>query len=292
MEESSGIVTQNQKQLLRRKIKLSTIIIWAVFILVVVICLRVGTQSQRINNEIILMAVADELGKDSRNLTKADYLNLKELDLSSSMITDIKLLKKFPNLQKLNLSKTPSEITTIPPAWEIVLRRWGLKKKTARKQLDLKPLEKLHNLETLILREAAFKSLEPIANLKSMKELDLQFTKISNFGPLQGLTNLERLNLNFTGFLDTGLLVNLINLQELEIRNTLVTKIEPLTGLTNLKTLNICGTEIEDIEPVNSFKNLQLLNIISCNRIPYWQIEDLQKTFPNLKIINRYGMGY
>ena len=290
MQEPSEIVKDSEKQPTRRKLRLSTIIIWTVFVLVVVLCLRVGTQSQRINREIILIAAADQLGKDSHDLTKSDFLSLKELDLSNSMISDIGLLKKFPNLKKLDLSKTPSEITSITPKWKIMLAKLRLIKISSRKKINLSPLKKLHNLQILILREAGFQNLKPLVQLTNLKELNLQATEITDFEPLKELTNLQNLNLNFTELSDLGILKNLTNLQELEIRDTSVSDIESIKGLTNLKMLNLVGTPITSLKSIKSLKNLQSLNIISCKNITNDQVEDLQNALPNLKIITRYGM--
>ena len=190
MQEPSEIVQDSEKQPTRRKLRFSSIIIWTVFVLVVVFSLRVGTQSQRINRELILIAAGDQLGKDSQELTKTDYLNLEELDLSSSMITDIKMLKKFSNLQKLDLSKTPSEITSILPKWKIMLAKLRLIKISSRKKIDLGPLKKLHKLQILILREASFQNLKPVAQLTNLKELNLNFTELSDLKFLKNLTNL------------------------------------------------------------------------------------------------------
>ncbi len=290
MDKPSKIDKDIQKRLFRRKMRLSTIIIWTIFIIIVVLSLRVGTQSQRINREIILMAAADQLDKDSHELTKSDYLILKELDLSSSMITDIGLLKKFPNLQKIDLSKTPIEVISLPK-WKIMLAKLPFIKISSRKKINLSPLKKLHSLETLILRETNFQNLKSIAHLTNLKELNLRGTDVSDLEPLKELTYLQSLDLSLTEISDIRFLNNLKNLQGLEIRNTQVSNIEPIKGLINLRTLNLLGTPVKNLEPVKSLKNLQSLNIIACRYITNEQVADLQKSLPNLKIITRYGMS-
>ena len=171
----------NEKEYSKRRFRLSSIIIWTVLIVVVVLSFLTNSQTQRINNEIILLSVADQLGKNISQLTDTDYAKITRLDLSHSAATDISLLKKFPNLLNLDLGNTPLELDNTPPQWKIVLARWHILKIDQRGKIDLSPLKKLRNLQKLNLCNANIKSTKPLAYLTNLKELILPSTEISDF---------------------------------------------------------------------------------------------------------------
>jgi Leucine-rich repeat (LRR) protein len=228
--QSSEVKKHKKKSPLPR-FRLSTIIIWTVFIVVVVLSFLTNSQSQRINNEIILIAAADQLGRDITDLTKTDYTKITRLDLSESAVTNIRLLKKIPNLHDLDLSNTPLQINKTPQ-WKIILARWHILKINNRDTIDLSPLKKLKNLHRLNLSNASIKSVKPLAYLTNLGDLELSTIETSDFKFLKGLSNLWRLNLS----------------------SCQISDIEPLKNLKNLMILEANYTQISDIEPLNTRK--------------------------------------
>ena len=117
----------------RRRFRISKIIIWSALVVAVVLKVLIGSVSGRINGTIIRITAADQLGKDYAELTKSDYMKIEELDLSGSSVTDISLVKKFPNLQKIDLSDTPAEIGFLRSRWVAVFARLGIRISTKKK---------------------------------------------------------------------------------------------------------------------------------------------------------------
>ena len=107
------------------------------------------------SKEIICEAVAKQLNKDSNKITDEDFAAVERLDLSRKGVYDIKLLRKFKNLEELNLSYIPLHSPDIPK-WMAVMGRLhiiGLYKMYSKSyknkyMIDLSPLENLSHLKT------------------------------------------------------------------------------------------------------------------------------------------------
>ncbi|MCK4629392.1 MAG: leucine-rich repeat domain-containing protein, partial [Sedimentisphaerales bacterium] len=190
-------------------------------------------QAETSDADLIRGAIAEQLKKNSQDVTAKDIGNITELNLSYIKISDISLLAGLTNLQELWLSGT--SVT------------------------DIRLLAGLTKLQRLHLTETAVKNITPLEGLKNLQELLLNGTSVTDIRLLAGLTNLQTLELTRTGVTDIRPLAELTNLQTLLLTETGVTDIMPLVGLTNLQELELIETGVTDITPLAGLKNLQIL---------------------------------
>lgn len=213
---------------------------------------------------------------DPNNLTDEDFAKVEALGLGFPQgqlnsnsnpfplcleLSDIIFLEKFTNLQDLgirSLKYPPNKI----PKWTTMLAKLGIYDLDKRITLDLSPLKKLNNLESLRIEMKNVKNLKSIENLTNLQTLQLYGLQINNIEYVKKLTNLRKL----------------------EIGDIQISDLTPIKGLINLEWLVMGSIPVSDLEPVKSLKNLQYLYIINCKNISYKQIEDLQKSLPELEI--------
>ena len=184
-----------------------------------------------VSESIIRAEAAVQLNKDPNKLTDEDFARITELRLDRVELVEIELLKKFMNLQLLQLSQINYPANEIPK-WMSLMAKLGIFDIDKRFALDLSPLEKLHNLEML----------------------SLSCTTINNFKPISGLVNLNYLDLNFTTFSDLKPIRNLKNLYFLNINSSQVSDLKPIMEFKNCRTLfiqgcpNITDSQVEDLQ--------------------------------------------
>ncbi|MBN2588472.1 MAG: hypothetical protein JXA96_01315 [Sedimentisphaerales bacterium] len=224
---------------------------------------------------VIRQVVGQMLNKDPNSLDTKDFRSITELDLSGQTIEDIRLLKKFKNLCKLDISslKVPKART---PLWKTILIKIHVIKKQTPQVLFRSPKKE----------EITFLNLRSLRNLSKLEYLNLNFTPIENLGPLSGLKNLTTLDVYGTHVFDLGPVKELSNLKILNLGQTKITNLKPLQELTKLQRLTLYDTAISDIEPVKNFPNLIYFDIRKCNNILHNQIDDLQKKLPELVIFD------
>ena len=122
-------------------------------------------------NKRILSFLSERLKKPSAELTDEDYAAVKSIDIRhTGNLDDISLISKCVNLQHLDLMNGA------------VLE-------------DIKPLENLTKLESVILFGNKVSDLSPLSKLINLKYLDLNGCPASDLTPLHGLKSLEDLRL-------------------------------------------------------------------------------------------------
>ena len=180
-------------------------------------------------------------------LTQADMENLRELDLSHSVIgskyaiRDLRGLEFATNLEKLNMGQ--------------------------RFVTDISPLANLQNLKWLSLFSEGFSvsDISPLANLRNLEWLSISGYTLSDISPLEKLLNLRSLNLSNhfskNSISDISLLANLTKLEELDLQKNNISDISPLQNSRNLTTLNLSRNNISDISPLQNSRNLTTLNL-------------------------------
>jgi Leucine-rich repeat (LRR) protein len=121
-----------------------------------------------------------------------------------------------------------------------------------------------------------------------VRTLALIANKITNISPLKHLNKcLINLSLRQNHNLrDITPIKRLKSLEQLDLSCTLIHDFSPLMKLKNLKILNLsyCEVRIKDLYHLLNSINLKKLSIHSFT-IPSEQLEKLQKTFPNCKIL-------
>ena len=184
-------------------------------------------------------------------------INLTQLELSSSKITDLKELWKLTNLTHLYLNG--SNITNIQ----------GIEKLTNLTYLDLsgtgitslKDIEKLTNLTYLDLRGTNITCLQGIENLSNLTYLDLGWSSITNLQGIENLTNLTNLQLYRTGITSFQGVDKLTNLTDLDMDVTGITSVKGIENLTNLTSLRLSRTDITSFQGIENLTNLTSLNL-------------------------------
>ena len=113
-------------------------------------------------------------GKGISNITGLEFAtHLRELDISSNPITDLRPLANLIALESLHLSElVPNTLN-----------------------LDISPLATLINLKELFLVGNGILDISPLAGLKKLRKLNLSNNQISDFSPLTGLTELQALQI-------------------------------------------------------------------------------------------------
>ncbi len=241
------------------------------------------------SEQTIRKVVAKQLRKerkqtkiDPNELTDDDFKQIKKfrllndlgmLTIGSLELTDIKLLEKFANLEKLYAFDVKIPESTIPK-WMKILFKLGIIDSDRNFSIDLSPIEKLQNLQELSLEMFPVSNIEPLKGLKNLRVLNLSQTQVTNLKPIQNLTNIEKLTVTDTQISDLKPLKKLIKLHTLSLYNTSVSDIEPLKGLFNLQSLTITQSLVHDLNPIIRLTNLKTLNI---NQTSVFNFEPLRR---------------
>lgn len=308
MEDEKSLKSDNKKQYWMK------LIIFAVFlflflIFVSVFIFVVKNSSDPASAAVIRIAAALQLGKDPNELTDPDFAKITSLDFYRKRFSDIKLLKKFKNLEQLSLSETDF-VEPVIPEWKALLVKIRVIKDPGN-YIDLSPLKKLRKLQLLVIINQRINDIRPLSKLTNLKDLQLTQTQLSDLEPIKRLPNLQKLYVDGTQVSDIEPLRELTDLRELSIGSTHVTNLEPIKELTKLQKLVVRGTQVHDLEPLRELTNLQelyisstpvanlepikgltkllLLNIQLCNNISDKQVEELQKALPHLRIQRALG---
>ncbi|MBN1973478.1 MAG: leucine-rich repeat domain-containing protein [Sedimentisphaerales bacterium] len=236
------------------------------------------------SEKIIREIAGKQLNKDPNSLTDEDFAQITNISINSKKFSDIKLLEKLTNLERLELFDIHYPMGAIPK-WMSFLAKHGLLNLEKRFAIDLSPLTNLDNLQSLNISSTQVADITPLANLKKLNILNLGDTQVSDIKPLANLKNLQELNLGNTQVSDISVLAKLTNLRILYIMGTKVRDISVLTNLTKLQLLEISKTDISDIKPLANLKNLKTLALFGTN-VSDEQEAELKKALPYLRIMH------
>jgi Leucine-rich repeat (LRR) protein len=165
------------------------------------------------------------------DLTENDFSKVTILIIGQRELSDIRLLEKYLNLQDLIIYDAHYPKSAIPK-WMKILAKLGVYNLNDRFALDLSPLKKLYNLQTLEIINTPVKNCDSLSSLKNLRKLVVAYNQFSDLEPIKELQNL----------------------QKLYITKTNVSNLEPLKGLTNLHVLraddckNITDEQVEDLQ--------------------------------------------
>ena len=254
---------------------------------------------------VIRRTAAKMLNKEPDELTNADFKQIIRLDFSGKKLSNIRLLRKFKNLQELNLSDLPD--TAKPkPIWRAFLEKlhilkprsytvnWSGGMSTGRgpgpstiitldkNSIDLSPIRKLSDLRKLDLNLTNFENIKSLKDLDNLTELNLAGTAFSDLKQIKGLKNLQKLNLGGTQILDLELIRAHANLSQLSLSSTAIEDFSPLRTLTKLEVLHLSQTSITELSPLEELVNLKELDL------GYSNIADIEpiKGLTELEILN------
>ncbi len=191
-----------------------------------------------------------------RNLEPlAELTELRELDMSHTLIGDLSPIRNLNKLEILNLEG--SAVSSLD-----AIRYLTSLKELNGASTQISSLEVLANLPQLLdldLQSTPFEESEPLSNLINLKHLNLKSTKPNNYHGLSGLKSLTDLNLSSSSITHLNDLSSLENLQNLNIDSTRVTQLSPLSQLTALSILQANYTPVSDILPLQNNPELRAI---------------------------------
>ena len=208
-------------------------------------------------DDVIRAAIAYELGKTAETVTSSDYTLVTRLGLPDASISNIEFLSGLRNLKELNISGTMvADLTPIRHAVNLEVLQIG-----DTPIADLSPIAQLHNLISLSAWSLTISDLAPLRHLDNLKALFIHKTNVEHLDYILALCGLNKLNISYTPVNDLTPLRNLAELAILSLRQTKVSDIASLAVLTNLEELDISYNSIKSIEPLKSLKNLKRLDL-------------------------------
>jgi internalin A len=195
-----------------------------------------------IKDPLVEEIIRKSLRKKTGPISEKDLLKITSLSLSKSKITDISVLAKCGNLQRLDLSY-----------FEIK---------------DLNPLSGLIKLDYVKIYKNKVHDISGLSKIKSLKNLTIYSSEnfLAPHSQFTGLTNLYSLSLNIGKINDLSIFSKITDLDSLTIEKANISDLSKLSKQSQLKNLSLPNNDITDISPLNDLKNLQYL-VLSGNKI-------------------------
>ena len=200
------------------------------------------------------------------DLTGLEYaINLRELDVSYSQLSDITPLANLTALKTFRL--TGSQLSDITPLANLTALTWlniGYNSQLS----DITPLANLTALTYLNLEKNQISDVTPLKNLTKLTYLNIFDNQLSDISALTGLTKLMSLVLeNNYQISDISALAGLTKLTQLSLHNNKISDVTPLQNLTALTRLTLHGNQIADINPLASLTSLTTVLTLHQNQI-------------------------
>ncbi len=298
MENSEQLNNDKRNKSIKLKLLIFVIFLLLITITAFVVIFLEQNKPDPFSVEVIHKAVARQLNKNADEITDADYAEISELCIAQKTmqqeiaghgpteiytqgeLADLKLFKKFVNLEYLDISYLSYPQKKLPK-WLSFLAKLGIYNVSNKTSIDLEPLKDIPKLRKLKIQYTPFDNIESLAKITELKGLDLQEVPISDINWISSLTKLELLNLGATDINSIEPLRELKNLRELILHLTNISDIEPVRGMKNLRKLSIDGTLVSDFEPLRELTNLEKLYI---SNTPVWNLEPITG-LPNLKFL-------
>lgn len=172
-----------------------------------------------------------------RNLKK-----LKELDITSTQISDTNIIKGLTELEHLKLM--------------------------GNNLTDISFIGELKNLKELNLMNNDIEDISAISNLDKLKSLTLSGNNVTDLSVLEKMTSIDNLIANNNGITDIGALKNLKKLRLLCLDYNNITDISVLENIDRLVIIILNDNNISDISPLKQYSKLLGLNI---DNNPLWE---------------------
>ncbi|XP_008108058.2 leucine-rich repeats and immunoglobulin-like domains protein 2 isoform X3 [Anolis carolinensis] len=248
------------------------------------------------------------------------FVSLENLDLSSNLISEIKI-SSFPRMQLKYLNLSNNRITTLEAGCFDNLSSSLIVVKLNKNRISVIPPKtfRLPHVQYLELKRNRIKIIDSLTfqGLDSLKSLKMQRNGISRLmdGAFFGLDNMEELELEHNNLTEVnkGWLYGLRTLQQLYVSQNAINKIGPdawefcqrlseldlsynqltrldefaFVGLNLLERLNLSDNRISHIADgvFKGLSNLQTLDLRN-NEIS-WAIEDSNEAFVGLERLNK-----
>jgi len=206
-------------------------------------------------------AIRKAAGKPSGELTKADLLKVKSLEIMHSQVKDVTPLSGLSELRSITLRN--NKIT------------------------DLNPLKNLSHLRHLDLQDNLISDLSGLENMKQLVHLNLHNNKIRDLAPLSELTELNSVWSSKNQITNIRALAKLTKITSFGpggFQDNPLTDLKGLEGMTELQDLQLHNTRVKDLTPLFNLKKLKNIQLTHVPDVTKSQIEELQKALPNCKI--------
>ncbi len=149
---------------------------------------------------------------------------LRELDISFTVISDLAFLSSLSKLKKIDASSTQIS--------------------------DLDPLKNLIQLEILNISSTQISDLEPLKKLTRLERLNISNTKISDLTPLSTLVKLIELDISSTDVYNLSAIRNLNKMKWFHAFNCLIENIEAFQDFQDIEVLDIANTKVSSLYPI------------------------------------------
>lgn len=204
-------------------------------------------------------------GAGIRDLTGLELaMNLEELRLRASRISDLRPLSGLMRLRRLDVSSPRNDragqIADLSPLSGLEALRWLDADNNAI--ADLTPLSGLTGLESLSLSGNPIADLSPLSGLTGLRDLSVERSAVRDLSPLSGLTRLIGLRLAENRIAELASLRGL-DINELYIGRNKVT-LEDIVALPNavkLTRLGMGNLGLRDISALSQLTNLEILEL-------------------------------
>jgi hypothetical protein len=216
-----------------------------------------------INTPLLFVQLKNLLNMETLNLAKniditdlealGKFKNLKELDISNTLISDLSPLRNHTKLEYLHIPNT--KITDLSPLkYAIHLKVLHIHNTEIS---DLSVLKNFTKLEKLHTQQTQVEDLTPLLELTALRTLDCSDTKIKTLAPLANLKKLNFLRASNTQITTLKPLADLVELERLHIDKTTITSLEGLEKLPNLRVLLCNETKIKDLDAIGDLAKLE-----------------------------------
>lgn len=185
------------------------------------------------------------------------FVNLRELYLDRSTVSDISFVTAMPQLEDFSLlgCENTTDFSSLQSCTQ--LKRLVLSGCTLSSLSDLSALS---NLEVLLLGHTEnLTSLDGIEGLKELIALDLEFSETADISGVASLENLEYLNLwGCRNIEDFSAICQLKRIKSLDLSNTAFSDLSLLASMNQLEQLYLTASQVQDYTPLldGDFPNL------------------------------------
>lgn len=212
-------------------------------------------------------------GKQLRDISPLrNCQELKELDLSETLVEDVSPLRSCTRLTFLNLIRT--RVSDLSP---LINCERLTKLYLSHSQVDLSTLGDVSSLEAVVIGGVAAVDVAHLTNNKSLKRLVIRPTLQLNLEAIEGFDELEYVDLAGVGEADISPLAKCKNLKELRIRNCHHANLQPLKQLRKLETLKLGFIWDTEIPRLLGNKYLRELSLIRCRNVDLSILEGCQQ---------------
>ena len=231
------------------------------------------TQEERQRKEELEEYRKDDLKNINNEL---EFGNVKNVSFVVDNENDFEMLKKFKNIETLNLYVNITDNSKLD--WSIIKNLKNLKKLIIHDGFDIANIDGMESLEELITSEIKdyynvngernfsqpsvnIKNTDKISTLKNLKVLNLPSANIKNIDFLKELTNLEELYLVDNNIESIYALKNLDKLRIVKLSANKIANIDGLKNKENLRVLELQENKITDISALEKSLKLYHLDI-------------------------------